>query len=339
MGARYGDRFRQQPPAAPLRDVLDLGDIDDRSQTSDDHAGDGLGPGSPDGRRWHDSWVARLAVVWALLVGAACGAVAWDRWHTYESDVAARGAVDVFASATPLNYPAQDEISIAVRYRNDGEHEIIIRDVRLDTARAINFSDPDVLTIAPGDTDKHTLDLRAQCVDEDVPTWPPPLAVEVETVDGMVRDEIIDSNLASDVVGWLDYACQAQAYEPTFAQSYAEVTTVTPSEDGTAVRAVVEFGVEEDDQLQIEAVQALTGAFSVVYTVGDMSSSTSFHAPPITVVFRVADCALAQQAADDDMSPSVAGSINGGASGRLIIFPSATLAAELVRLTERSCPT
>ncbi|MDQ3112494.1 MAG: hypothetical protein M3Q84_00110 [Actinomycetota bacterium] len=335
MAARYGDRFRQLPPTS-THDVLDLGEMVPRGpEPLDDHDPDETGP-APERRV---GWAIRLALAAALVVGAAGGAYGWERWRVHESDLVARSAVELVASAVTLDYAADDQIALALRYRNVGEYTIVVRDVGFDTERLVAISDPELLQIAPGGSATHVVKAQAQCPEGgDGLIDQPRLVLDALTVDGTTTDEVIDIGLNAEVMQWLTYACQAQAYEPTFAQSYAEVTTVTPSEDGTAVRAVVEFGVEEDDELQIEAVQALTGAFSVVYTVGDMSSSTSFHAPPITVVFRVADCALAQQAADDDMSPSVAGSINGGASGRLIIFPSATLAAELVRLTERSCP-
>lgn len=334
MAARYGDRFRQQLPASTA-DVLDLGEVEPRvTEPLEDHDQEGIEP-----RPARLGWGLRLALVAVLVVGAVAGAYGWERWRVHEADLVARGAVELVASAVTLDYAADDQIALALRYRNVGEYTIVVRDVGFDTERLVAISDPELLQIAPGGSATHVVKAQAQCPEGgDGLIDQPRLVLDALTVDGTTTDEVIDLGLNAEVMQWLTYACQAQMHESTFAQSYAEVTTVTPSDDGTAVRAVVEFGVEADDELQIEAVQALTGAFSVVYTVGDMSSSTSFHAPPITLVFRVADCTLAQSATDADMSPTVTGSINDGESGLLVIFPTATLAVELVRLTERSCP-
>jgi len=338
MTGKYADRFRP-PSSAQDRDVLDLGEIDTRSDRFLDDRDEVEGLEQVPRRRWHESWATRIALLVTLLVGAAGGAIGWERWQVHEAEVASRSSVELVASAVTLNYAAEDEIAIALTYRNEGEHEVILRDVRFDSDRLVPLSDPDVLEIAPGDSETHVFTVRAQCpngVDDVV--GPPDLVVTVETVDGIVGNRVINSDLVgAEVVDWFGYACQVD-YSPTFAESFAEVIAVTPGENGTVVRALIFFSVGESGEVAISNVEAGSPAFTVIYTVGDMTSSTSFEAPPITVVYRVGDCDRARQASDQDMSVTITGAYEGTAPGELLVYPSATLAAELVRLTERSCP-
>ena len=340
MTAKYGDRFRPVPTAAQ-RDVLDLGELDHRDRVSTDDVGnaDELGPERAPGRRWYDSWAARLAVVAALLIGTGGGAYGWDRWRTYEAAAAARGTVDLVVTVSTLSYTERDQVSIGVRYRNEGTHEVVIRDVRLDTDRATVLAGSTLLTIGPGASEAHVLDLRAQCRDVDAPAGvAPPLVIEVEAADGTVSDKIIDASLPTDIVSWLDYTCQELSYQPSFGELYAEVVDVTRIEDGAVVRAEIIFHSGYDtDAPEITAVEAGSVAFTVEYTLGDAGSSSGFPSM-ITVAFRVNNCVVARDANDLDMTISVSGSYAGTSPGRLRVPPSASLAAELVRMTERACP-
>jgi hypothetical protein len=332
MAGKYADRFRVGPSAAQP-DVLDLGTVESDSRHYDDVEGDESDLSPLRGPRWYESWPARLAVIGALVVGITGGAVGWDRWQSYQADVASRRSVDVFASATMLSYPAQAEIAIAVRYRNDGEHVIVLRNISLDSDRVVVLGEPRDLTIEPGATNTVTMSLRADCQGDRAPVEPPQLAVEVETVDGVVSHQMIDSNFGSDIVAWLGYACEAGSYEVTFADSYAEVVATTPSADGTSLEARVVVGYGEDDELMINEVAALTSAFTVTYALDDEPRSKAF-----TLTYRVNQCPVAQQASDLDMSVRVSGAYKDSPAGEITVSPTATLAAELVRLTDRSCP-
>ena len=290
----------------------------------------------PPSRAWYDSWAARSAIVVALLAGAAAGGFGLDRWRTHEATVAARSAVDLFASVTTMEYTNQDRVSIGVRYRNDGEHDLVIRDVRLDTNQVFMVSDQEPLSVEPGETVAHILELRAECVDGATPVGSPPLDIEVETIDGTIRHEIIDIGLASELVGWLNYTCEALAYEQSFGNTHAEVVSVTRGDDDNTVRAEIFFGVDESQEITITSMETETDVFAVDYNLGDASSSSSFP-PLVTASFRINDCAAALEANERDMTLAVSGANEGTGPGTLTIPPTATLAAELVRLAERSC--
>lgn len=332
MTGKYADRFRPSSPAGQ-RDVLDPSEAGRGSLVRDDHDADELVVEPPLDRRWHQGWAARFAVVAALVVGAGAGAFAWDRWESYEAGVAARGTIELVASATPLNYPTENEITVAMRYRNDGEHKVVVREVRLDSSQAVIVGDPRVLTIAPGTSETHMLDVRAQCDDDaDRLIERPLLAVEVETVDGTVRTVRIDSNLTSEILDWLQYAC-ARPYEPTFAESYAEVVETTPSVDGTSLEARLVLGSGDGRDVTVSSIEAMSYAFTVELVRDGDAGSSEF-----TIIFRVRECILARDSSDLDMTVRVKGSYDGGAPGQIAVPPTATLAAELVRLAERSCP-
>jgi hypothetical protein len=334
MPAKYGDRFRNTP-TTPLREVIDLGEIGDHSSQPDDQAGDSPAEWSPSGRAWHESWSARLALVAALVVGVVAGGFGLDRWRSYEATVAARSAVDLFASVSTMEYSDADKISIGVRYRNDGEHDLKIRDVRLDTNRAVLIEDPEPLSIEPGQTEAHILALRAECDEGRASGESPPLDIEVETVDGTVRHEVIDIGLASELVGWLSYTCESLAYRPSFAETHAEVVSVTPSEDASVI-AEIFFAADESEEVTVDSIETNTAAFALEYILGHPSSGGDFP-PIITLVVRVNDCAVALEATERDMTLVINGSYAGSTPGNLTVAPTAALAAELIRLAERSC--
>ena len=341
MTAKYGDRFKTGP-ATPQRDVLDLGELDGppRRREADDDEID-LGP--PRATPWYASPAARATVAVALVVGVGAGGFGWERWQTYEAGVAARSAVEVVASTSVLAFPAQDTVTLAVRYRNEGEHEIIIRDVRVDSERVSMVDEPRELTVAPGSSETHTFAMQAECPESELggsdvavpPSGeeveePPALLAEVETVDGAVSQEEFASSLSSDMLAWLGYACESMTYHPVFAEAWPEVIGAIQVEDGAAVEATILLSSGEDLVVSIDSVEPGSSGFSVEVT--QETDNDSFK-----VIYRIAECIVAVQATENDMSLRVSGSFEGSAPGELVVAPSAALAVEVVRLAERTC--
>lgn len=346
MPAKYSDRFLK--PQEPGRDVLDLVGSAQRSSLGSpgavDQVEDELDHDPPRGPRWHQSGALRLTLVFAVLVGAGGGAFGWDRWRAHQADVVARHAIDLVTSAsTATSYPSGDVLEATLRYRNEGEHPILIREVAFDTDSLVPVDEPDPLTVAPGATEEQDISVRAVCPTDGgggVGYWPddtPRLVVQAETVDGAVREHRLPSGLPFNVVEWMSYTCDRAQYTPVFTESYTEIMSVIPGDDGATVRADFQVGFgDEVVDVHVEAVETSTPAFVVDFAMASAPSVPTFSAS-LVATFRVQDCAAALAATEADMTLAVTGAVGATQPGTTYVWPDADLAVELLRLAGRTC--
>ncbi len=343
MAGKYADRFRsQQPTGAAGADVVDLGQVELSTGIGPDLDQDRAARLEPTGLEpWHRSAIARLALVVAVIVGVVGGAYGWGQWQAHEADVATRSAVDLVASAMTLDYSVDGEVSVGLTYQNDGAYKIIVRDAWFESEHLKPAGGPPVLEIAPGGHKAHFFTMGVVCPSRGVAIEPPPLHVRVETVDGVIRDRVLENGfLGLQVVDWVTNTCASLGYEPTdFAETYADFTYVAASDDGLMVHTEVTLGFGVGVQMRVDSVEPMTPAFSIDYAIGDPSAGSSFGAEPIILIdFRVADCAMALVATERDMMLIISGAIDGNAVGQTTTYPSSQLAIALTRLTDRACP-
>jgi hypothetical protein len=336
VAGKYADRFRPQPHEPGGPDVVHLGVVDHSIGTDLDHEDAHLLEPAR-GQAWHRSAMARLALVVAVAVGVAGGAYGWEQWRVHKTDVASRSAVDLVASGMTLDFSGNGDLSVGLTYRNDGAHELVVRDAWFESPNLEPLGDPSVLEIAPGGHKGHFFTMGVACPNDQGSSIDPPLLhVKVETADGAVRDIALESDLlGAQVADWVFNNCMSMSYVPTaFAETYADFTLVAASEDGLTVHTEANLGFGADVAVRIDSVEPSTPAYAVEYAVGDTFGD---FGPSMTIDFQVADCARALDATEADMMVTIFGAIEGTSPGQLTTYPTPQLAIALTRLAERSC--